>query len=246
MLYAATARRGARRDHAAAVASVLFAAAAVRVAVGTFPTTVGWVVLLLAAVAVARRAEAPAVRMGGHGLAAALVVKLLVVDATALAGFDAVDPVAALTGRPVAFLLAVAALYGLAWRFDVVEPSLTDYERHSRASVDGPYAVAATVLVPALFALELSGAGASVAWALFGLVLLGVGFGVDRRGVRALGVGVLGVTTARVFLYDTSDLDTLARTVSFLVVGAILLAASYVYARSRGDEGAGLDLPGRN
>ena len=235
MLYAATARRGARRDHAAAVASVLFAAAAVRVAVGTFPTTVGWVVLLLAAVG-----------MGGHGLAAALVVKLLVVDATALAGFDAVDPVAALTGRPVAFLLAVAALYGLAWRFDVVEPSLTDYERHSRASVDGPYAVAATVLVPALFALELSGAGASVAWAPFGLVLLGVGFGVDRRGVRALGVGVLGVTTARVFLYDTSDLDTLARTVSFLVVGAILLAASYVYARSWGDEGAGLDLPGRN
>jgi len=44
------------------------------------------------------------------------------------------------------------------------------------------------VLVLAPFALELSGVGASVAWLLFGLVLLGVDFGVDRRGVRALGV----------------------------------------------------------
>jgi len=54
------------------------------------------------------------------------------------------------------------------------------------------------------------------------------------------------VTTAKVFLYDTRGLDTVARTVSFLAVGAILLAASYVYARSQDDEGTGIDLPGRN
>jgi uncharacterized membrane protein len=54
------------------------------------------------------------------------------------------------------------------------------------------------------------------------------------------------VTTAKVFLYDTRDLDTVARTVSFLVVGAILVAASYVYVRSRDDEGTGIDLPSRN
>lgn len=243
-LYAATDRRRPRSDHVAGAASVLFAAAAVQVAAGTFVTTVGWVALLIGAVALARRADAPAVRLGAHGLAAALAVKVFFVDSEALPAFDLAAPVATLSGRPVAFGLAVAALYGLAWYLDATEPSLTDYERSRRVSVDAGYAVAATVLVLTLFGVELSGLGASVAWALFGLALLGVGLAADRRGVRALGVGALGVTTAKVFLYDTSDLDTLARTLSFLVVGAILLAASYVYARSQGDE-RGFDLPGR-
>ena len=163
-------------------------------------------------------------------------MKVFIIDSVTLSPFEPSAPVAALSGRPVAFVLAVAALYGLAWRFDAVEPALTDHERSKHVSVDAGYAVAATVLVLTLLGVELSGLGASVAWALFGLSLLGVGLAVDRRGVRALGVGVLGVTTAKVFLYDTNDLDILARTLSFLVVGAILLVASYVYARSQGSD----------
>jgi len=85
-----------------------------------------------------------------------------------------------------------------------------------------------------------------VGWALFGLALLGVGLVADGRGIRLLGVGVLGVATAKVFLYDTRDLDTVARTLSFLVVGTILLAASYVYARSWGDLEVGSELSGRD
>ena len=242
-VHAATDRRRARPDHTAGAAAVPFAAAAVGVAAGPFATTVGWVGLLLSAVAVARRVDAPAVRIGGHGLAAALTVKVLFVDTETLAGFDPGAPIATLTGRPVAVGLAAAALSGLAWYLDAVEPSLTDYERSRRLSVDAGYAVAATALVLALLGVELSGFGVSVAWALFGLALLGVGFAVDRRGVRALGVGVLGATTAKVFLYDTSGLDTVARTLSFLAVGVVLLAASYVYARARGD--GGVDLPGQ-
>ena len=57
----------------------------------------------------------------------------------------------------------------------------------------------------------------------------------------------LGATTAKVFRYDANDLGTtsitVARTLSFLAVGVVLLAASYVYARARGD--GGVDLPGR-
>jgi uncharacterized membrane protein len=241
-LYAATDRRTLRRDHAAAAASVPFAAAAVRLAVGTAATTVGWLALLLTAVAVARDADAPAARVGGHALAAALAVKLLVVDATALPAFDAGDPLGTLA-RPAGFGLAVAVLYGLSWRFDAVEPSLTGYERSPKLSVDGGYAAVATALALALLGLELSGFAVSVAWALFGLALLAVGLTVDRRGIRLLGVGALATTTAKVFLYDTSDLDTVARTVSFLAVGAVLLVASYVYARSQGSD---VELLGRD
>ena len=234
-LYAATDRRALRRDHAAAAASVLFAAATVRLAVGTAATTVGWLALLLAAAAVARAADAPAARVGGHALAAAIAVKLLVIDATALPAFDAGDPLGTVA-QPAGFGLAVAVLYGLSWRFDAVEPSLTGYERSPKLSVDGGYATVATALALALLGLELSGVAVSVAWALFGLALLAVGLTADRLGVRLLGVGALATTTAKVFLYDTSDLDTVARTVSFLAVGAVLLVASYVYARSQGSD----------
>ncbi len=45
---------------------------------------------------------------------------------------------------------------------------------------------------------------------------------------------MFGVTTAKVFLFDTQGLDTAARTVSFLALGSLLLAASYAYARWQG------------
>jgi uncharacterized membrane protein len=84
--------------------------------------------------------------------------------------------------------------------------------------------------------LELSGVGVSVAWAGFGLLLLGVGLGVNRGRLRIHGIVVLAVATAKVFLFDTRGLDTVARTLSFLVLGAILLIASYAYARWQGED----------
>ena len=51
----------------------------------------------------------------------------------------------------------------------------------------------------------------------------------------AEGVAVVGVTTVRVFLFDTQGLDTIARTISFLVFGAILLTASNACACRPGD-----------
>ncbi|WP_252718811.1 DUF2339 domain-containing protein [Haloarcula sp. CBA1122] len=80
------------------------------------------------------------------------------------------------------------------------------------------------------------GAGLSVAWAVLGLAFVGVGLALDARSRRLQGVVVLGLVTTKVFLYDTQGLDTLARTLSFLVLGGILLVASYAYARWQGEE----------
>lgn len=239
--YAVTDRRPVRREHAAAAGSVVFLAAGLGMALEPFWTTVATLVVVCGAVALARTVDAPAFRIGAHGVAAALVVKLLAVDATALPAFEAADPVATLTGRPVSFGLAICVFYGLAWWFSVDDTVLTDYERSDGPSVDALYAAAATGLAVIAFALELSGLGVSVAWVLYGFALLGIGVGIDRLGVRVLGVAVLGLATAKVFLFDTSELDTVARTASFLVLGSALLAASYLYARSEGILEEGLE-----
>ncbi|QLD90247.1 DUF2339 domain-containing protein [Natronomonas salina] len=233
-----------RRDGTAAATSVVLLAVGLGQALGPFWTTVAGLAVVCLAVGLSAVDDAPAFRTGAHVVAVGVAGKILVFDAGDLAGFDAAEPLAALTGRPVAFALGVAVFYGLARWFAVREGSLHDAERSRKITVSAPYAAAATVIAVVGLGLELSGVGISVAWALFGVALLAVGLAGDRRGVRLLGVGVLGLATAKVFLFDTRGLDTVARTLSFLVLGAVLLAASYGYARTRADVDLGIDLPG--
>lgn len=234
-----------RRDDAAAVAAVVLFGVAAAVAFEPFATTVALFAVVVAAVAVAHVDGAPAFRLGAHAVAAAAALKLVVVDAEELSAFDPAAPLAALTGRPAAFAVGVGVCYALAWWFERRGAVLLARERGRRVSVGGAYAVAATGLAVLALGLELSGVGVSAAWALFGFALIGVGFGVDAVGVRLLGIGVLAVATAKVFLYDALDLDPLERTLAFLVLGAVLLVASYAYARSRDDVDLPLAVPGR-
>lgn len=223
------------RDRVAAATAVVLFAVGIWVLLEVFPATVGLLAVVGAAVAIARIDDEPAFRAGAHLVAGGLLVKLLAVDARELAGFDSTAPLAALTGRPMAFLLSIAAFYGLAWLFASRRIPLVDYERHDRVPFSGIYGALATLLSVVILGLELSGFGVSIAWGLLGFALLAVGLYADVRGARFLGIGVFALATLKVFVYDTRDLDTLARTLSFLVVGALLLAASYAYTRSRGD-----------
>jgi len=168
-----------------------------------------------------------------RGRTAADALKLLAVDARRLAPLSLADPVTAVTGRPAAFLLVVTAFYGLAWWFR--DDAFAVPGRDEDWDLSRPYVLTATALTVVGLGLDLSGFGLSVAWAAFGAALFGAGLGTDSRPFRLQGVVVFGVTTAKVFLFDTQGLDTVARTISFLVLGAILLAASYAYARWQGD-----------
>lgn len=221
------------QDNTAGTGAVLLFGISVLLAAETFVATVGLLTTICAAVMAARYADIPATRTGAHLVTLVTVAKLLAVDSRELAVLDFTDPVAAATGRLAAFSLAVLVFYGLAWLFRDNVFTLPLLDGDTKQAV--PYILIATALTIIGIGLELSGFSLSAAWAIFGAVLLGSGLRVDMRLFRLQAIIVFGLTTAKVFLLDTQGINLLARTFSFLVLGAILLAASYAYARWRGD-----------
>lgn len=73
----------------------------------------------------------------------------------------------------------------------------------------------------------------SIAWAVYAAALVGVGFWKDRATLRWAGLGVFALTVAKVFLVDMAELETVYRIGSFLVLGATLVGASFLYQRAR-------------
>ena len=47
-----------------------------------------------------------------------------------------------------------------------------------------------------------------------------------------MSLALLSLTTLKVFFWDLSSLDRVYRIISFIVLGAILLAVSYLYQKS--------------
>jgi uncharacterized membrane protein len=63
------------------------------------------------------------------------------------------------------------------------------------------------------------------------VVLLALGFGATERPLRLSGLAVLLLCILKLFVYDLSSLETISRIVSFIGLGVILLAVSWVYTR---------------
>ena len=66
---------------------------------------------------------------------------------------------------------------------------------------------------------------------VFGVILLSVGFWRRSAFLRWQGLVLLAVAIAKVFLVDMSELSQGYRVLSFIGLGALLLAVSFVYQR---------------
>jgi uncharacterized membrane protein len=71
----------------------------------------------------------------------------------------------------------------------------------------------------------------SALWMAYGAMLMVVGFIRRSAFVRWQALLLIAVTIAKVFIYDVSQLDRGYRIVSFIVLGVLLLAISFVYQR---------------
>lgn len=77
------------------------------------------------------------------------------------------------------------------------------------------------------FALAL----VSAVWALHGFALVWAGLATRMRLRRILGILLFGITVLKVVAYDTLELDTGYRVISFAASGVLLLAAAAFYQR---------------
>ena len=73
----------------------------------------------------------------------------------------------------------------------------------------------------------------SLVWAVYGGVMLAVGMNRRSKLLRLMALALLSLTILKVFLFDLSSLERLYRIFSFIVLGAILLAVSFLYQRYR-------------
>ena len=73
----------------------------------------------------------------------------------------------------------------------------------------------------------------SVVWTIYGGAMLTIGIARRSKLLRVMALLLLGLTIFKVFLFDLSSLEKLYRIISFIVLGAILLAVSFLYQRYR-------------
>lgn len=73
----------------------------------------------------------------------------------------------------------------------------------------------------------------SAIWMIYGSALMLVGFWKRSAFLRWQAIVLLSLTAAKVFFYDIAALERGYRIVAFIVLGAVLLAVSFFYQRSR-------------
>jgi uncharacterized membrane protein len=71
----------------------------------------------------------------------------------------------------------------------------------------------------------------SAGWALYATAVLVIGISRNLPAWRWLALGLLGVTLLKVLCVDMAEVRQIWRVLSFLVLGALLMACSYAYTR---------------
>jgi len=71
----------------------------------------------------------------------------------------------------------------------------------------------------------------SIAWGVFALALILLGFVLNTRGARYAGIGLMAITLLKVFLHDLASLESIYRIAALIGVAVIALAASFLYQR---------------
>jgi uncharacterized membrane protein len=93
--------------------------------------------------------------------------------------------------------------------------------------------VSGTVLLALLLKNLVPASSVTVAWGAQGVLTLAAGFFVRSMRLRITGLAVLAVCTLKLFFYDLRNLETLPRIMSFVLLGFIMIGASWVYTRYR-------------
>ena len=79
--------------------------------------------------------------------------------------------------------------------------------------------------------------GLSILWSVYSLLLVSLGIYKKKKYLRISALVLFGVTLAKLFLYDISNLSTISKTVVLIVLGLLLLIISFLYNKFKDDIG---------
>ncbi|MBI3756747.1 MAG: DUF2339 domain-containing protein [Deltaproteobacteria bacterium] len=83
------------------------------------------------------------------------------------------------------------------------------------------------------YARQARFAAVSVLWTLFAAALMALGFRSSQPSLRQCALGLFALTILKVFFWDMANVSTPFRIVSFIVLGLMLIGASYLYYHYR-------------
>ncbi len=153
----------------------------------------------------------------------------------ALALLRVVEPIfgpdAATTVQIASSLVVVGLMYAasLAVRKSIAASPSAEAEDAARIVLS----IAASLALAGVIHSEVRPTLITLTWGLQAGALLVIGFPARERLMRLSGLAVLVACILRLFTFDLPQLEELARIVSFVALGAGLLAVSWVYTRYR-------------
>ena len=71
--------------------------------------------------------------------------------------------------------------------------------------------------------------GLSILWGTYSLMLIILGIWKKQKYLRVGAIILFAITLVKLFLYDVSHLDTIAKTIVFVLLGVLLLIISFLY-----------------
>jgi uncharacterized membrane protein len=215
-----------------------------------FTLTVLWTFYALAALVVGTKRNLPVLRYGALAWLCVTGAKILAFDAQF---YDAAWHLPLFNQTFAAFAAYIAALW-YAGRLYVHSDKIDERERHlvltAITVAANLYAIIAlsleatgyfekTIRVtdfdsPDMRDLRLAqGLSLSLVWTLYGGAMLLYGHARQNRLLRIMALVLLTATAFKVFFLDLAALEKFYRIVSFLVLGAILLAVSFLYQQKQ-------------
>jgi uncharacterized membrane protein len=205
--------------------------------------TVAWAAFAVALAFAFRRAPRRLVLWAAALLLLGVFWRLVPYSSAPLFAYDRRGHVPFLNGFLLAYALAAAAFFLVAWLVSAVEVRPARW-------VSTLSTAAGTLVVFFLVNVEIAdywsvaeritfrfSAGLApdltytIAWALFAIALLVAGLVLRSRGARVAAIGLLTLTVVKAFVHDLARLSGLYRIASFLGLGASLVVVALLLTR---------------
>lgn len=196
--------------------------------------TMAWAVEAAALTWIGARLKQEKMHWGAMAVFILVGVRLLAIDAWMLP--NPATYALLWNGRFLTFFISAVALWAAAYWGRDRETALVYYVAGHVVMLAGltleDLAWAARNSIPADFE-NVQSLSLSIVWALYAVLLIGLGVGLRFVLNRVLGLLLIGLVVLKLYLWDVWELARIFRILAFVALGVLLLATSYLYSRYR-------------